>query len=409
MMELILSPTMNLIAVNVSTLRLGQPLPFALRNEQGVLLARKGYVITDREEITYWTSRGMTLCVDVDAADNHRAYVGKLYEMVRSDASLGHIADMQLAAADLEKADARERSDIPDWTELQIRANNLLRDPQNEQFLPRLEKLYTELHGLVEQHPDATLCALMHLTATEMKMYSATHAMLVYVVCSLAAREVLNWPSDQDATLGKAALTMNIAMTAMQDELTLQNQALTAKQIETVEQHAQRAFSMLVAMGVDNEDWLLAVRHHHDRAPGALGAKTVAQRLARLIQRADTFIARLSPRAGRLSMPPNAAMQACYFDEKKHVDEAGAALIKAVGVYSPGVYVRLANGEVAVVIRRSANTTAPRVAVIINRDGMPTGEMIVRETNVPIHKIISHVPHREVKVQVQLERLLALI
>ena len=47
----------------------------------------------------------------------------------------------------------------------------------------------------------------------------------------------------------------------------------------------------------------------------------MAQRLARLIQRADTFIARLSPRAGRLSMPPNAAMQACYFDEKKHVDD----------------------------------------------------------------------------------------
>ncbi|SDO74061.1 hypothetical protein SAMN05216303_102238 [Rhodoferax sp. OV413] len=400
---------MNLIAVNVSTLRLGQPLPFALRNEHGVLLAHKGYVINDREEISYWTSRGMTLCVDVDAADNHRAYVGKLYEMVRSDTTLGDIADMQLAAADLDKGDAREVSAIPDWTALQIRANGLLRDPQNEQFLQRLDKLYTELNQLVEQHPDATLCALMHLSATEMQMYSATHAMLVYVVCSLAAREVLNWPADLDATLGKAALTMNIAMTAMQDELTLQNQALTAKQIEMVEQHAQRAFSMLVAMGVDNEDWLLAVRHHHDRSPGPLGGKTVALRLARLIQRADTFIARLSPRAGRLSMPPNAAMQACYFDEKRHVDEAGAALIKAVGVYSPGVYVRLANGEIAVVIRRSANTTAPRVAVIINREGMPTGEMIVRETNTAIHKIIAHVPHRDVKVQVQLERLLALI
>jgi HD-GYP domain-containing protein (c-di-GMP phosphodiesterase class II) len=401
---------MNLIAVNLDSLRLGHPLPFALRNENGVLLAHKGYVINTREEITYWTSRGMTLCVDVDAADNHRAYVGKLYEMVRSDkATLGDIAGMQLAASDLAKKDAPERSGIPDWTALQIRANGLLRDPQGEQFLPRLDKLYTELHGLVENHPDATLCALMHLSASELQMYSATHSMLVYVVCSLAAREVLNWPSDLDATLGKAVLTMNIAMTAMQDELTQQNQALTAKQIEVVEQHAQKAFSMLVAMGVDNEDWLLAVRHHHDRAPGPLGEKTTALRLARLIQRADTFIARLSPRAGRLSMPPNAAMQACYFDEKKHVDEAGAALIKAVGVYSPGVYVRLANGEVGVVVRRSANTTAPRVAVILNKDGMPMGEMIVRETNLPLYKIIAHVPHREVKLKLQLERLLALI
>lgn len=400
---------MNLIAVNISTLRLGQPLPFALRNEQGVLLAHKGYIISEREEITYWTSRGMTLCVDVDAADNHRAYVGKLYDMVRSEVPLGDIADMQLAASDLDKTVATEGTGIPDWTALQIRANGLLRDPQGEQFLPRLEKLYAELRTLVEHHPDATLCALMHLSATEVQMYSATHAMLVYVVCSLAAREVLNWPSDQDATLGMAALTMNIAMTALQDELTVQNQGLTAKQIDQVEQHAQRAFNMLAAMGVDNEDWLLAVRHHHDRAPGPLETKTVAMRLARLLQRADTFIARLSPRVGRLSMPPNAAMQACYFDEKQHVDQAGAALIKAVGVYSPGVYVRLANGEVAVVIRRGANTTAPRVAVIVNRDGSPRGEMIVRETNMPTTKIIAHVPHREVKVQVQLEKLLALI
>ena len=400
---------MHLIAVNPTTLRIGHPLPFALHNEQGVLLASKGYVIHGREEITHWTSRGITLWVDVNVAGNHRAYMGKLYDMVRAENSLGDIAIMQLTAPDLDNATASETSEIPDWTALQMRANSLLRDPQGEQFLPRLEKLYAELHVLVEDHPDATLCALMHLSATELQMYSATHAMLVYVVCSLAAREVLNWPADQEATLGKAALTMNIAMTALQDELSVQNHALTTQQIDHVEQHAQRAVGMLVAMGVDNEDWLLAVRHHHDRAPGPLEAKTLAMRLARLLQRADAFIARLSPRTSRASMSPNIAMRACYFDEQQHVDEAGAALIKTVGLYPPGVYVRLANGEVGVVIRRSANTMAPRVAVIVNRDGMPMGEMIVRETNVPATKIMAYVPHREVKVQVQLEKLLALI
>ncbi|MCX7275971.1 MAG: phosphohydrolase [Burkholderiales bacterium] len=400
---------MNLIPVNLSTLRLGQPLPFTLRNENGVLLANKGYTITSREEITYWTSRGMTLCVDVDAADNHRAYVGKLYDMVRTDSTLGDIAEMKLGADDLAPVKATEASGIPDWTALQLRANTLLRDPQAENFLPRLDKLYNELHNLVQQHPDATLCALMHLAATEVHMYSATHAMLVYVVCSMAAHDVLNWPAEQDGTLGRAALTMNIAMTALQDQLTVQNQAMTAQQIEAVEQHPQRAFTMLLALGVDSEDWLLAVRHHHDRAPGPLDAKTVALRMSRLIQRADAFIARLSPRVGRESIPPATAMQACYYDEEKNVDEAGAAIIKAVGVYSPGVFVRLANGEIAAVIRRSANTTAPRVAVLVNREGMPTGELIVRETNIPSYKIVAHVLHRDVRVQVQLHKLLALI
>jgi hypothetical protein len=215
---------MNLIPVNLRSLRLGQPLPFTLRNEYGVLLANKGYTITSRDEISYWTSRGMTLCVDVDAADNHRAYVSKLYDMVRTDSTLGNIAEMQLGTDDVAPAAATETSGIPDWTELQMRANNLLRDPRAENFLPRLDRLYKELHTLVQLHPDATLCALMHLASSEVRMYSGTHAMLVCVVCSMAARDVLNWPAELYTTLGKAALTMNIAMTALQDQLAVQNQ-----------------------------------------------------------------------------------------------------------------------------------------------------------------------------------------
>jgi hypothetical protein len=69
-------------------------------------------------------------------------------------------------------------------------------------------------------------------------------------------------------------------------------------------------------------------------------------------------------------------MQACYFDEHRQIDAAGAALIKAVGVYSPGTLVRMANNETGVVVRRGANTSTPRVAVLVNRDGFATGEHV---------------------------------
>ncbi|MDB5847363.1 MAG: phosphohydrolase, partial [Rhodoferax sp.] len=115
---------MNLVAVNLDSIRLGHPLPFALRSERGVLLAHKGYVISERSEITYWTSRGMTLCVDVDASeDHHRAYVGKLHEMVRSDRPLGELVNMQIAPSDMDRGEKREASDVPDWTALQLKAN----------------------------------------------------------------------------------------------------------------------------------------------------------------------------------------------------------------------------------------------------------------------------------------------
>ena len=96
------------------------------------------------------------------------------------------------------------------------------------------------------------------------------------------------------------------------------------------------------------------------------------------------------------------------FDENRQVDEAGAALIKAVGIYQPGTFVRLATDEIAVVIKRGLNTSTPRVAVLGSRSGMPTMEPIIRETSTRDYRIVASVPHREVKVQINLERLLPL-
>jgi hypothetical protein len=108
-------------------------------------------------------------------------------------------------------------------------------------------------------------------------------------------------------------------------------------------------------------------------------------------------------------MPVTAAMQASYYDEEHQVDEAGAALVKTVGVYPPGAFVRLASQEVAVVLRRGNSATTPRVAVVLNRNGMPTGEPIPRDTAQPQWKIAAPVAQRDVRAQFPLQRLLALV
>ena len=73
------------------------------------------------------------------------------------------------------------------------------------------------------------------------------------------------------------------------------------------------------------------------------------------------------------------------------MDEAGAALVKTLGVYPPGAFVRLASQEVGVVIRRGTTATTPRVAVVTNREGLPTGEPIPRDTGMPPWKITAAV------------------
>lgn len=376
----------------------------------GVLLAQRGFVVESKSDLEDIAKRGGGLYIDVaDSEAHHRAYVGRLHGLVRDEKALGEIAGTKIAGTTLgERASILPADTKPDWLDLQEQCNYLLRDSNPAQFMGRLERLYAQLERHTLRNPDGTLFALIHLSATEKRRYSATHAMLVSVMCNLAARDVLNWPAEVQTLLAKAALTMNLGMTELQDRLAMQVEPPTPAQRAQIDTHAQKSVEMLQALGVSDPHWLQAVREHHTQTPGPLRAKTGGERMARLIQRADMFAARLSPRASRQPISPAAAMQACYFDENRQVDEAGAALIKAVGIYQPGSYVRLATDEIAVVVKRGVNTTTPRVAVLVNRNGIPTVEPTIRETSMPDYRIVASVAHRDVKVQINLDRLLPL-
>jgi HD-GYP domain-containing protein (c-di-GMP phosphodiesterase class II) len=399
---------MNLIPIEIDSVRIGFPLPCDLVDGDGVLLAKKAFVIRSKDDLIHIYNRGGGLFIDgVDAEALRKAYVDQLQTMMRKDKSIGEIAESKLL---VNKA-ARRTVDTParlDWRDLQVQAHRLLRDPQADNFSERLDHVHQTLSLESQRNPNGVLFALIQLSASETEMYSATHAMLVSVMCGLAAREVLNWPEPVEVLLRKAALTMNISMTELQDRLAAQKHTPDPVQQAQIDGHALASVELLQALGVNDSTWLETVADHHAQSPGALRSKTPAQRLARLIQRADMFAARLAPRMARAPVTPAVAMQACYFDENKEVDEAGAALIKAVGIYQPGAYVRLASDEVAVVVRRGSNTSTPRVAVVLNRSGMPTSEHAVRDTSNKDFRVVASVPHSGVKVKIQLERLLPL-
>jgi len=399
---------MNLVPLSLDSIHFGHPLPFVLRNADGSLLAQKGFVIRNREELKGLLSRGVSLYVDTDeSGESHRAYLAGLQRMLIADTNLGEIASMKISAAEPTERD-RVDNGPADWPALQARATQLLRTPQATDFGARFHALIEELARHCTQSPDAAVLALIYLSAQETRMYSATHAMLVSCVCMITANEVLRWPEAKVLTLGRAALSMNVAMTELQDQLVQQATPLTATQITAVENHSSRSETLLRHLGVADPVWLEAVRCHHHRMPGPLGQKTDAQQMARLIQRADIFGARLAPRAARLPMPVTAAMQACYYDEEQKMDEAGAAMVKALGIYPPGAFVRLATQEIAIVLRRGPSASTPRVAVVMNRSGMPTGELIPRNTAQPSCKITGPVAHKDVRVQFQVSRLVAM-
>jgi hypothetical protein len=197
-------------------------------------------------------------------------------------------------------------------------------------------------------------------------------------------------------------------MTQLQNQLAAQEFPPTAAQRERIKEHPQVGAASMRAAGVTDELWLGAVAQHHSSPAGPLVNLPAAQQLARLIQRADIFAARLSPRGARSAMSATAAAKAAYLDEDQKPDEAGSAIIKATGLYPPGSLVRLRNGEVAVVLRRGQRANGPLVASIVNPLGGLIGQPAVRDTRLSIYEVTGGVTAPEIKVRINLELLVKL-
>ena len=402
---------MDLSPVKISSIRIEDPLPFSLLGANGTLLLKKGSRIKSRTELEAMAQGNDSLFIDrQDAQALKRHQEGQMLTMLARDSKLANItqAGDQVALAKRSPARLPEVDKEADWPYLQEQAHAILRNGREAAFLEQIDRLEDKVSLFSQANPDGALLALIQMASVEVERYSATHAMLVNAMCGIAAREVLHWPADLTSALGRAALSMNIGMTELQDILAQQKEPLAPPQRLNIDQHPARSVDMLISLGLDNQLWLEGVRHHHTKLPGPLAKRAPGERIARLIQRADKFAAAISPRAARKAVPPGIAMKAIYFDENKQVDEAGAALIKAVGIYSPGTYVRLASQETAVVVRRGANTTTPFVAVMLNRLGMTHSELTVRDTAQSEFKILSSIPGHEIKVRPPLKRLLPL-
>ena len=138
---------MNLVRVTHESIVIGQPLPFALRDETGVLLARKGFVIGSRDDLEVLRGRGLGFFVDVSESERHqKAFVGKLYELVREERPLGKIAQAQLTTRELSTSRDDTLDDTPNWLDLQVQGNRLLRDlhAERESFPDDLERLQAQ-------------------------------------------------------------------------------------------------------------------------------------------------------------------------------------------------------------------------------------------------------------------------
>lgn len=399
---------MDLIPLPPNSLRIGQMLDFSVRDADGKLLIARGQTLPDTPLVQGLIERGAYVLAEETRA-YQRAFAHKVDTMMHRGATLGEISR---ARSDFSKtvdkaAVTQQVNSHAAWADLQLRCHALLREPRPEDFLARFTALRLELVERLQQHTDAALMLLIFEASQDYQRYSARHALLSMVLAELAARQ-LGWADDIREVLSRAALSMNIAISALQDRLAGQADPPDAAQRAQLDAHGDRGAELLRELGVQDALWLQIVRLHHEAGPGPLAGRSMAEQMARVLKRADIYGARLAPRRSRRALSGAQAGRAAYLDELQQPDEAGTALIKAVGLYPPGSLVRLANGEVGVVAKRGHSANEPLVAALLGRSGTPLSEPVPRDTRQAGQAIAASLAPHELKLLLNMEKLLKL-
>ncbi len=257
------------------------------------------------------------------------------------------------------------------WSDLESALSMLLSRPlQVQDFAAKVRQFDHWLQDLVAHDIDAALYLMFQLASTSTVGYSASHALVCGTLCHIMAQELQLPPRERDS-LVRAALTMNIGMTRLQDELAEQRERPTAAQQEAIRSHPEESLMLLQRLHITDPLWLDVVGQHHatmtDRIP--LAAQAPEDRLTRVLGTIDRYAAMISPRKSRAGRSATDSVRAIVGQEIEQHDEVSYTLVRSIGLCPPGTFVKLDNGDTAIVLRRSEKANHPLVASVLDRAG----------------------------------------
>lgn len=377
------------LPLSIKHLSLNKPLAVDVWNEHGVLLLAKGR--------------------QLESFDQMRR-LAALRPMIRQS-DLAHLEESGLIrpGTQLQRNPLEEPTPFDEiwmdpsraWPALYQRVTELVYDPAHagEGYQQSVEALYGLMTVVITGREDESLFMLLQMLQLPDYRYSALHALSSSVICHLGAIAV-DTELDTRRSLCCAALTMNLGMASLQDQLSRQVEPPDSGQRLMIDGHPQESVRLLSLFGVVDHQWLAWVRSHH------AADEIVNEEATFLLKIADRMVARLSPRATRFGQHPSVAMRMTYQQSTERGQQVAERLVKVFGLYPPGCYVKLRNQETAVVVRRGKKINRPLVLSVLNRSDQPVTSPQLRDTQIPDYEVVAPVMANHAPLRLDAQRLL---
>jgi len=329
-------------------LQVGAPVPVDVYDRSGRLLLRRGHAIESEQQFERLLQTGL-----FDPHQIEGAFVGS-----------GDAAGTTSETGTLHSHPVRTRVSIFErLTEAMqaLETTSALSAPAPG-FETAIRAVATAVRECCALDSDAALAYIMLAAPAR---YSLRHSVGSAILVALLLARLHHDPGRIDAAIA-AALTMNVPIFDLQEALSRQQEPPSSEQRTAIRLHPIEAAKTLRSHGVADPVWLQTVEQHHEARDGSgypAGLEEGAiVREAQVVSLADRYCGLVSARAYRPALAPRRAIKELHERAASAIEPSLiAALIAAVGLFPPGAYVRLANGETAIVVRRLLDPKHPVV------------------------------------------------
>jgi HD-GYP domain-containing protein (c-di-GMP phosphodiesterase class II) len=329
----------NNVQLKAEDIIIGAPISWDCFDKAGILLLRKGQIIESSKQLAMLVSRGLF--------------------------HSGNLSDEQTDASGVHKV----RSPFELLREVQSKLDASFSKVSEGTFYrlqPDILYLCDKIQQSCAQDADASIGSIF---LNNDHKYIIRHPVNVAVVCEILSQH-LKWSKQERVPLLAAALTMNISILNLQEKLSYQQGRLNNEQQQSIREHPEGALKLLTQAGVGNTVWREGVLYHHEAIdgsgyPSGLSGQEIPL-YARIISVGDRYCAGVSNRPYRRSLSCKQSMKDMFLNAGQIKDQEIVRLcVKSLGIYPPGTFVKLANGEIAVVTHRGEKAHAPIVHSVL--------------------------------------------